>query len=477
MLSRYVLLTALAAGPVTSAHAQTDPQRQTERSDTLQLSIEQAVTRALSTSGESRLAAAEVDVAEAQITTARAAGLPQLRLNSAYTQVIENARATIVGQVFGQSFTYSANANLSQQIFQGGRVFAGSRAAGDVRRAARLDQIETRAQLAVDVQRAYLQALYSAQILDIRARNLELANQRLAQVERLQGAGRAARYDLLRARVERANLEPALIQARSEREIAELELKGLLDIPIERPMVLTSALDVEVLQVFIEQVARDSAPDPRRAADRAAEFLVDARKAGVRVARADLLPTMSMFIQTGFLALPRENGFPTVWGRASTEICPQPNPTNRICQNNGWFADRNFGMQFTWPLFDGLRAKGNIELAHAQQRIAQIQLDQQRERTALERARARAEFARARASFDASRQTATEAEEAFKLASLRFDRGLGTQLEVSDAQLALLTARTNEVRAVYDLYLSAAELARARGISVPLPPTRPSASR
>ena len=74
-------------------------------------------------------------------------------------------------------------------------------------------------------------------------------------------------------------------------------------------------------------------------------------------------------------------------------------------------------------------------------------------------ARARAEFVRAEATFEAQRQNATEAEEAFRIASLRFERGLGTQLEVTDAQLSLFTARVNAARATIDYYLAAAELA------------------
>ena len=66
---------------------------------------------------------------------------------------------------------------------------------------------------------------------------------------------------------------------------------------------------------------------------------------------------------------------------------------------------------------------------------------------------------RARSDFAARSQTSAEADEAFRLATLRFSRGISTQLEVSDAQLALLTARTGEARATVDLYLAAAELA------------------
>ena len=471
----FLVLGALVASPF-RVNAQARDIRSGPPSDTLRLSIEEAVTRAVRLSDESRLAAAQLDVTEAQITTARAAGLPQLRLNGSYTQVIENARANIVGSVFGQSFTYNTNVNLSQTLFQGGRIFAGSRAAADTRRAARYDQTETRARVSVDVQRAYFQALLSDRLYEIQVRNLALADERLKQVERLEAGGRAARYDVLRARVERTNQEPALIQARSDRELTMLEVKRILNIRVDQPLALTSALDPEGLQPFIAAVANDSSPDPTRPAVRAAESLVEARGEGIRVARADLLPTMSAFFQTGYLALPSNNGLPTVWGQASNSFCPPGSPATRICQNNGWFADRNFGLQVSWPLFDGLRAKGNINLAQAQRRVAEVQLSQAREQVQVERAQARAEFARARAAYDAQRDNAREAEEAYRLAALRFERGLDTQLDASAVQLQLLIAQTNEARSIFDLYIAAADLARARGLPIPLPPTRPAAA-
>src|SRR5687767_10779762 len=215
----FVILAALAAVAL-DARAQARDIRSGLPSDTLRLAIEEAVARAVRQSDESRLAAAQLEVTEAQITTARAAGLPQLRLNGSYTQVIENARANVVGSVFGQSFTYNTNANLSQTLFQGGRVFAGTRAAADAKRAARFDQTEVRALVSVDIQRAYFQALLNDRLLEIQVRNLELADDRLKQVERLETGGRASRYELLRARVQRTNLEPALIQAQTDRDIA-----------------------------------------------------------------------------------------------------------------------------------------------------------------------------------------------------------------------------------------------------------------
>jgi HlyD family secretion protein len=110
-------------------------------------------------------------------------------------------------------------------------------------------------------------------------------------------------------------------------------------------------------------------------------------------------------------------------------------------------------------------------LAQAQARVAELQLQQQRESVAVDVARARAELRRSRAAYAARQQNSLEAQEAFQLASLRFSRGLSTQLEVSDAQLALLTAQSTEARATYDLFLASADLARALGRPIPLPPT------
>jgi outer membrane protein len=441
-----------------------------QRTDTLRLSVEDAVARALRASDEAQLALAQIDVAEAQLTVARAAGLPQLRLNTTYSRAFKNARATAVGQVFNQPNTYNVNLNLSQTVFQGGRITAASRAASAVREASRLDAQEVRAAVTLDVQRAYLDALVTERVAAIQEENLSLATARVAQVQQLQTAGRVARYDLLRARVERANIEPLVIQARSEQELAVLELKRVLNIPPEQPLALTSTLDAGATTAMLASL-EDTTAVPDRASVRAAELDVRAREQGVRIARADLWPTVTFSFLNGYQAFPPPGmGFPTRFGESSPAFCPEPNST-RSCQNGGWFEDRSLALTLSWPVFDGFRTRANVDLARAQQRLAELQLQQARETVTIEVARARAELRRVRALFEAQQQNAVEAREAFQLASLRFERGLSTQLEVSDAQVALLTAQTNQVRTTFELYLAGAELARALGRPVPLPPT------
>src|SRR5437870_412552 len=129
-----------------------------QRADTLRLSVRDAVGRALSSSDEVRIADAQTGLADAQVVAARANSLPALRLTSTYTHAYENARAQAVGSVFNQPNTYNTSLNLSQALFQGGRIIAGKRVAENTRDASHFDARETRARVSVDAQRAYLQA-------------------------------------------------------------------------------------------------------------------------------------------------------------------------------------------------------------------------------------------------------------------------------------------------------------------------------
>lgn len=446
---------------------------QAQGADTVRLTLSDAVTRVLRESDEIRVGQAQLQVTDAQVTQARAAGLPALTFRGNYTQVTRNARATIVGQIFGQNYNYTTTLALSQPLFQGGRIWAGMRAAGDAREASRSTLMETRANLAMSAQEAYLGAILARELVQIQESNAALADARLTQVTQLEQGGRASRYDLLKARVDRANLEPALLQARSNQELADIELRRLLNLPATAPIALMSELDTAALRTSVAAILSDvNRGAVNRPSVRAAEATLDGRREAVAIARADFMPTISAFFNNGFTALPASSGFPTVWGRTSNEFCAPGSDPTRVCQNNGWYPDRSFGIQMQWPLFDGLRAKGSVDLASAQERVARSQLAMAREQVTVEVARAKAEFTRAEATFNAQSQNAAEADEAYRIAALRFERGLGTQLEVNDAQVALLTARVNAARATIDYYLAAAELARSHGREIPTPPTR-----
>ena len=448
------------------------PGLRAQRSDTLALSLPDALARALSVSEEMRTARAQIDIADAQIGIARAGALPALRVNGAYTHVIENARAQAIGSVFNQPNTYTVNANLSQPLFQGGRAVGAWRVARNARSAARLSAQEARAQLSLDVLSAYLQALLGQRLVEIQQGNVQLATTRVTLAEQQFGAGRAARYDVLRARVERANLDPQRIAAEGDRDLALLALAQLVNVPPGAPLRLTSRIDGDIVATALASLGVDTASAVERASVRAARASVEARRAAVTVARADWLPTLSVFVQSGYQAFPF-SGLPPLRGALEDAACPSGRTPPCTAQNGGFFSDRQLGVLMSWPLFDGLRAKSTMDLARAQMHLAQVALASERERAEADIALARSQLSRARAMLAARHETVGEAEETFKLASLRQRRGIGTALEVSDAQLAQLVAQTDEARAAFDAYVAAAALSHALGRPIPLPAEGP----
>ena len=245
-------------------------QRAERRADTLRVSIGEAVAHAITTSDESRLSRLNLAVTDAQFGAALAPGVPQLRFQGTNTQSLKNARGDIVGSAFQQAYTFQGTFIATQTLFQGGRIFSASRAANHLRDASEFDAGETHARLAVDMQRSYINAIYFARLVELQERNLAISAERLVQVEQLASAGRSSRFDVLHARVQKANIEPLVFQARNDRENALLDLKRLLDIAMDRPIALTTTLDTGTVRALVNSTAADLGPDDIRGTVRSA---------------------------------------------------------------------------------------------------------------------------------------------------------------------------------------------------------------
>jgi outer membrane protein TolC len=66
----------------------------------------------------------------------------------------------------------------------------------------------------------------------------------------------------------------------------------------------------------------------------------------------------------------------------------------------------------------------------------------------------------------AATRTLTQATRVYELTELRYTEGVATQLDVSDARLALQQARMNEANAYHDFYLALARAERALGVTL-----------
>ncbi|HSK19448.1 MAG TPA: TolC family protein [Longimicrobiales bacterium] len=474
-----VLLAFMSAVPVSAQ----------ERTDSVELSLTAALSMALERSEEVRVAEQQVRVASAQVRSARSSLLPQINTQVGYTKTIRsvfqgagfeipdslrfepdslaalaervaylerntpNAAFGALGSLFGnlpfgRENAWLAAASLNQPLFSGGRIMSGVQLARHAETAAEASLTEARADVALQVRQAYYGALLAQEAEVIVEASVDLAQQHLERVQLLLETGQASELDALRAEVELENLRPQLVQARNARELASLNLKRLVNLPIDAPLRLTSSLAAtdpalpDPADVLLPSLAEAEPQLARRASIEAAEQQVEVRREQVDIARGAFLPNVNLQANLSRQAFP--SGFVP----------------------SDWQDDWTVGFVVQWPLFQGFRRGAEVDAAQAQVRQAELQADQLREGVRLEYEQAQGELEQARAQIAAATRTVAQATRVYELTELRYAEGLATQLDVSDARLALQQARMNEANAYHDFYLALARAERALGVTL-----------
>jgi outer membrane protein TolC len=441
---------SIAVAPLSLSAQETGPP------DTLRLSLDGAVAKALEESEEIQVARAQVDQAASQITQATAAALPHLSANLTYNRTIKSIFDDIqffpeddtagaggdggLGDLpFGRPNTYLTSLQVTQLLWAGGSVGAARRAATLFRSASENQLAETESDIVFQVRTAYLNAVAARRLNEIAVQSQQVALGHLRQVESFRQAGTASEFDLLRARVDYENRNPAVVQTDNAAQLALLELKRLVNVSADQPLELTTQGGVEMVQVD-ETVLADLVMD--RPVLRAAQENIGMREAAVTVYRAQRWPSLSLLGNLGFQAFP-----------------------NRVTPPgfDRWRKDWYVALGVSWDVFNGLQTKGQIAEAQAQLRQARVEEAQLKEALEIRLEAGLADYRMALAQLEARQETVTLAERAHELAESRFANGLSTQLEVSDAGLLLDEARVNQVQAMYDYVKALAQLERLSG--------------
>jgi outer membrane protein TolC len=145
--------------------------------------------------------------------------------------------------------------------------------------------------------------------------------------------------------------------------------------------------------------------------------------------------------------------------------------------DQGWSAQNggsvlptyDWGVQLSWPVFDGGRRNGRIEEGKAQAREVDAQLRDLRERAASEVRSALLDLASAREQLDAARERVTLAEQEVGQARDRFRAGVAGNADVFTSSLTLNSSRSDFVNALAAYQTARVELARAQGSVTSLP--------
>jgi outer membrane protein TolC len=424
-------ITAPPAGPTGSAP--TAPQILGRK-----LALDEAVAIALA--GQPQIQARLFDYAAARhrVTQALAPMLPQLTGSVTATRSQQTTLSTSattglttpvqINRDLNQ--TLFAQVALSQLLFDFGKTLAATDAARKLATVA-LESVELQRQLiSLAVKEAYTNINFSQRLITVAQAQFDRAQLNLRSARGFYEVGTRPKSDVVRAEVDVANARVDLIRGRNAERLARVALNTAMGIDVDTPTQVQENLIYEPVQFDRPQLRAEALR--QRPEHRQAKLQVDVTEAQERLAFRNFLPNL---FGTG------------AYGGTRSELNPF------------W----SLGLSLTWTIFDGgnlvgkyQEARANLDAAQSRVKASALDIIQN-----VEQAEIVAEESQER--IQAAQAAVASAEENFRLAQGRFDAGVGTILELTDAQLALTQSQNVEAQALADFRIALSRLDRALG--------------
>ncbi|MDD5712625.1 MAG: TolC family protein [Smithellaceae bacterium] len=394
------------------------------------LSLEEAVETALKNHPQGVEAIEAVTGAEARTGQVAAAYYPQISFAADWSRgrtffpSLENTK---------QIEARTATINLKQNLYDFGRTESALEASRENQAAARQALAFTRQDIAFRVKTAYFLLLASERQV-IATQDIVRAREEVyRQAGEYFRQGIRPKVDVTRAEANLYASRTALVRAENNRDLARVELFSAMGMPAPDERTLSEQL--LTLPALPDRAALRQEAIETRAELKRLHALENAAAAGVKVARSGELPILSGTAGAG---------------RASRDDS---------LSGDTW----NLGVNLTVPIFTGYatteqirEAKAALRAVQAQQANLRLQILKQVESAWLLAREASARFASTEKEVAAARENQT-------LAAARYREGVGTIIEVSDAQSQALEAETANVQAIYDSRVAIAQIERAVG--------------
>jgi outer membrane protein len=436
-----VLLSILAAvGPAALA-AQEPPA-------TVTVTLDEAVAMALRQNPFYMATQEKVAQAKAQVRQAASGFLPTL--NAQGTDTLDEKLfvlefpSMIPGQPpqrFSIDFTrdYQMALSFGLPLFTGGRLTAGYKQANyglqASREGVRLSEQET----VFNVKRAFYTYLLAKEFSAVADESLALAEGFRNNVKNLYDVGMASKFELLLAEVQVTNLKPPSIRARNGIEVAALNLKTVLGVPLDTPLEIKGELVSPPLDPVTEAVIEEA--QAQRPELRQLDYQRLMAGEMLKMARGTGLPSLAI------------GGIYNLWS------------DRLMFRKVDWQNYYTISLSLNIPLFNGFDTLAKVGQSKAAIREIEWNRKGLAEMISFEVKQAVLNRAQARETLLSQEKNIEQAREAVRIAELNYTEGLATNLDVLTAQVGLRQASTNYSQALYDCVMSDAQLEKALGRS------------
>lgn len=348
------------------------------------------------------------------------------------TAKLEGSIPTFV-ETFKKQDYKTATLTAVQPIFTGGKLYAAKKFASDDRQSSEIELVSASNETVQETVNNYLAVVLLQNIVKTRRDVLEGINRHKSDAEKLYKQGLIANYHLLRAEVAVADAERNLSDDINKLELSLIALKNTLGIAEDQPLQITDTLIYSAIKDSIasfQESALMNQPLLR---------LIDKKKSAASdkyiAERAGLFPTLAAF------------GKYEMYPEYLSSLEPR------------WAV----GLQLRLNLFNGFRDYSRIQTAvHLKREVNYIEADAKK-KINLWVNKSYRDVNNARIRYQKLDRTIALAKENLRLNEKRFQSGMGTSLEVIDAQLSLEKNEIESLNSLYDYYKALTDLYTAAG--------------
>lgn len=375
-------------------------------------------------------AAGGLKASESRVGQARAGYYPQVSASAEYDRSsVGGTSSRAAGTIYDN---YATGVSVSQTLFDFSKTSTQVKIQSLGADSSRADLEQAMNQIAYDVKKAYYGLLQARRLRDANAEAVGSYRQHLAQAKKFFEVGLKPKFDVTKAEVDLSNARLNLLKAENAMNLARLTLGNTMGLPGAPTFEISDNLAFQPYPASLDEALKkgeERRPDLRsvRSKREAAESSVDLAKKGY---------------------------FPVLTGSAGYGWSGENFPLDR-----GW----NVGATLSVPLFSGLSTKYQTDEARANLEVLKANEDLVRQAVQLEIQQALLNLQEARDRIAVAELEVRQAAENLDLARGRYGAGVGSPIEVTDALLADINAKTAHTTALYDYRLAQASLEKATG--------------
>lgn len=414
-----------------------------ESASTVYLTLEEALAMAAKNNRNIHLAEYAKDLAKWQ----RA----ELRRTHGITISVEGKAGRIDGRAYKTpramtnakyKHDYSGTATATFPLFTGGRLEKSIKAADYSYDAANLTLEATKQTIRQVTTAAYYGVLHCFNLVKVNSDSVETLREHQKNVDAAFAVGTVAKNDVLRSQVQLASAEQAFTTALNNYYVAVSQLNNIIGLPTEND---TRPTDEMTYKGYDLQL------------DKCLEYALTHRPDGIAAQRQAKAARYA-------LSATKAEALPEIAAVATRSTAGEKINRHNHDSGDNWFA----GVAVSWDVFDNGINRARVHQSKAQYQQALEAAEQQEEDIRLEVREAFLDMLAAEKNIITAGKAVEQAKEDYKIASLRYANGIGTHIDVMDAEDNLNKARTNYAVALYSYNIGKAELDRAMGIAVDL---------